>query len=123
MKSLIDTEAGTFYAIGQGHMILEHDQKPGEYEAGTKIELNSMFDMYVLNRDDKPVGYYFVSAFKTENKGGYIITYMESKRGRATVHRLLIRLPEFMVYDFPACGALVVSTKVSDKVKSIFMEQ
>jgi hypothetical protein len=123
MKMLIDVRAGEFYALDKGHAIFNHDRGPSEYSLGSKFELNAMFDMWSLCSGDEQVGYYFVSGFKTENKGGYVLTYMESKRGRATSHRLVIRLPELMVYDFPSCGTIAISTKVSPKVESIFMEQ
>ena len=123
MKTLIDIEAGEFYALEKGHMILDRRLGPGSFDLGTKFELNSMFEMWSLLRGGEQVGYYFLSGFKTENKGGYVITFMESKRGKATEHRLAIRLPNLIVYDFPFCGALAVSTKVSEKVESIFMEQ
>ena len=123
MRSLLHIEPGLFYALGQGHMIADQPLPPGSFELGTKLELNSMFDMWLLNRLGKPVGFYFVSAFKTICKGGFILTFMESKRGKAKTHRLVIRQPEVMVYDFPGCGALAVATHVGDKVLSILTEQ
>ena len=123
MQTHLDLEAGTFYALGQGHIIVTSPVPAGTFELGIKFALNSMFEMWELTRNNVAVGYYFYSGFNVENKGGFIITYLDSKRGKATACTLLIRRPEFMVYDYPSCGALVISTKVNPRIHSILLEQ
>lgn len=123
MKIRIPIEHGVFYSVEDGYAMFTEDSEPSTFELGTKYELNSMFEMWALTKEGSPIGFYFYSAFKSENKGGYIITYMENKRGKAKDSKVVIRLPSMIVYDIPGCGAIAVSTKVNSKVESIFVEQ
>lgn len=123
MKSRIDFEAGLFYHLGEGYAITFDTLPPSNYTLGQEYNLNSMLSMYDLILDGNHVGFYFYSGFKIQNKGGFIVAYTESKRGKAKDGSLIIRHPEVMVYDFPNCGAMAVSTKINEAVMSIFMEQ
>jgi len=72
---------------------------------------------------EEHVGFFFESPFKTENKGNVLLTFMESKRGKATTAKLMIRHESVMVFDVPGCGAMALSTKLSPEMASIIQEQ
>lgn len=84
-----------------------------------------MFEMWEALQNKKPIGFYFQSAFKVENRGGYLLTFMESKRGQAKTSNLVIRNDQdgLIVYDFEGCGSLAISTKVSQFVHNILETQ
>lgn len=125
MKTRIDFESGMFYSIADGHAIVFENIPAGtEFLRGTEYNLNSMFSMWDLNSiGGDHVGFFFYTAMKVENKSGYLLTFMESKRGKAKDGKLVIRHPNVMVYDFAGCGALAISTRVSEHMHSILMEQ
>jgi hypothetical protein len=123
MKSLIEFLPGEFYALGTGHVLVTSKQAPGNYELGSQFQLESMFDMWELKRDGQAVGFFLHSGFTVKNACGYLVTYMESKKGKAKTCNLVIRHSDVMVYDYEGCGALAVSTKVNSKMLSILLEQ
>jgi hypothetical protein len=125
MRTHLNLEAGTFYSIGQGHVFLSLPVSPGEFELGTKFQVPTMFEMWELLREGKPVGFFFQSPFRVENKGSFIITYMQSKRGKADRCHLVVRNDKdgLMVYDYPGCGSLAVSTKVSQSMRDVLEQQ
>jgi len=79
--------------------------------------------MWELKRNKQVVGFFLHSGFTVKNGGGYVVTYLESKRGKAKTGSLTIRHPEMMVYTFEGCGALAVATKVNPKMLAILLEQ
>ena len=123
MISYTDIEPGIFYAVGQGHVITRNLVKAGPFSLGTEYSLNTMFSMFELLRDGAPVGYYLYSGFKVVNKGGVLVTYLESKKGKGESSRIVVRQPELVVYDIPGCGAVAVTTRVNEHVNSILSEQ
>ena len=123
LRSLIPWDTGLFHRLGQGHAIVSQPQEPGLYELGAKFNLICMFEMWELKRNGVLVGHFFLSGMKVESKGGYIVTLMESKRGRAESATLLIRCPEFLLFDFPNCGAMAISMEVSDHMRQILEGQ
>jgi len=123
MKSRIPWTTGLFYRLGQGHALVSSPQEPGEYELGNKFNLVCMFQMWDLLRDGKKVGHFFLSGMRVESKGAYIATFMETKRGRADVGKLILRCDEFLLFDFPGCGAMAISTAVSDHMQQILEGQ
>jgi hypothetical protein len=124
MRTSIAFEPGEFYSLSDGHAIVFDKAPAGTvFERGSEYSLNSMFSMWDLTLAGKHAGFFFYTALKVENRSGFLVTFMESKRGKAQEGRLVIRHPEVMVYDFPGCGAMAISTKVSDHMYSILMEQ
>lgn len=123
LRTRIPWTTGLFHRLGQGHAIVSEPQEPGEYEIGQKFNLICMFEMWELKRGTQKVGHFLLSGMKVESRGGYILTYMESKKGLAGEHNLLIRSPDFLLFDFPNCGALAVSMEVSPKMKKILEGQ
>lgn len=123
MKSLINLEAGIFYAVDNGHVLTFDPLPAGTLELGQEFELNTMFRMHTLVRGDVHVGFFFYSAFKVVNRGGVLITFMESKKGKATNTRVVLRHPAVVVYDVRGCGSMAIATKVNPHVQSILAEQ
>ena len=123
MRSLIPFEGGVFYELGQGYATLFVDTPPAEFELGSKFSMPSMLELWELKKDGELAGFYMYSAFSVVNGFGYLATFMESKRGKAKECELHLRHPHLMVYSFPGCGALAVTTKVSDRMLSILLEQ
>lgn len=123
MNNLNRIEAGVFYPIDDGHVLLCEAVDPGPLERGAKYELNSMLEMWDLMRGDKQIGWFFYSAFRVECKGGYLITFMEARRGLADSGTLIVRRPEFVVFDINRCGTLAISMKVNSTMENILMEQ
>jgi hypothetical protein len=123
MRNLNTIAEGIFYPIADGHVLTTQSIPPGELTTGTRYATNSMIEMWDLLRDGVSVGWYFYSAFKVIAKGGYLVTFMESKKGQASEGNIVIRRPEFVVFDIPACGSTVVSMTVSSEMEAILMEQ
>jgi len=124
MKTRIPWEPGIFYRLGNGHAIVNEAQEPGTYELGPKFNLVCMFEMWELHRDGKHVGHFFMSGMKVETKGAYIMTLMESKRGKAAGSDVKIRCPQFILWDItPGCGAVAVSLRMSDRMQQILEGQ
>lgn len=114
-------DVGEFITLGVGHMLPTQNIEPGALHKGGKFQIVSMFEIWEVLQGTNLVGFYFQSAFKTQNKGGYIITHMESKRGMAKSCNLVLRNDSagLIVYDYEGCGALALSTKVSKFVNDI----
>ncbi len=123
MISHLDIEPGIFYAVDKGHVVTNEQVAAGPFSIGNQYQLNTMFQMYDLLRDGLAVGYYFYSAFKVINKGGVLVTCLESKKGKATESRVVVRQPELVVYDLPGCGSMAITTKINDGIQSILTEQ
>lgn len=123
MQSVIDVEAGIFYQLGKGHMVTRDKVPAGLFCLGPRIEAATMFQVYALHRDMKPVGFFLYSGFKVVNKGGVLVTYLESKRGKATDSAVVFRDPLLVVYDIAGCGSVAVSTTINDRISSILSEQ
>jgi hypothetical protein len=123
MISLLENKAGIFYPLDQGHILTFDDLPPGEFSLGAEYNLNSMFTLSELLRNDQHLGFYFYSGFTVINRGGFIVTYLKSKKAMAQSYRLALRQPKLIVFDFPNVGSLAISTKVSPRLDTIFTEQ
>jgi hypothetical protein len=118
-------EKGEFSTVGTGHVLAIAPVVPGTLVLGQKFQIVCMFEVWEVKQNDVLVGFYFQSAFKVENKSGYLLTCMESKRGQARTHTQVLRDDKngLIVWDFGGCGALAVSTKVSALVNDILETQ
>lgn len=123
MKSLIKSEAGIIQALDDGHMMTIEDCSPGVFEKGNKIQAATMMQVWELHRDGSNVGFFFYSAFKTINLGGVLVTYLETKKGKAENASIVLRSPHLVIYDVVGCGSIAVSTKVNDRLLEILKEQ
>ena len=124
MKNHIDLEEGTFYSMGDGFIVLKEPVQPCTFIIGEEVKITSMFTIFEVSTDTKPsVGFFFYTALKVRNGGGFLLTFMQSKRGKAKECSLSLRSEHLMVYDYPGCGSLAITTKVNDPMMSILMEQ
>lgn len=125
MKVRTQLEVGEFSAVGSGHVLATKPVEPGELVLGQKFNIVCMFEVWEVLQHEQLVGFYFQSAFTVVNKSGYLLTCMESKRGRATTSQLVLRNDKegLIVWAYEGCGALAVSTKVSQFVNDILDTQ
>lgn len=125
MRTYSALEIGEFSAVGNGHVLATRANSPGTIELGAKFQTVMMFEMWEALQNGQLIGFFFHSAYTVENKGGYLITFMESKRGAATTSNLVIRNDQdgLIVFDYEGCGSLAISTKVSAFVHSILDTQ
>jgi len=124
MLLIVDVEPHIFFELEKGHGVTTVAVPRGPLLLGEEFKLNIMFQMWkLLDANSMPVGFYFYSPFRVVNRGGVIATFRESKRGRAKTSRVVVRMPELVVYDVEGCGAIAVTTKVNDSIKSIITEQ
>lgn len=125
MKNLVDLDDGIFYSLGDGFVVLNRPTGPCTFVRGVEFTLNSMISMWELfvEGEKEPVGFFFYTAVTTVNKGGFLLAYREAKRGAAKECQLIIRNDMLMVYDYPGCGALAITTKVNPTMLSIIQGQ
>jgi hypothetical protein len=123
LRSLIPCESGIFCPVGGGHILAESTLPPDSYQIGAKIQAVTMLEIFELEHNTQKVGFFLYSAFKVVNKGGVLLTYLESKKGKAGQSLVVLRHPLLVVYDIPGCGSMAVSTKVNDRISSILNEQ
>lgn len=125
MKALVPMQQGQFYVLDQGHVFVSRDLQPCVLERGAKFQMTTMLQMWELLKDTELVGFYFESPYKCENKGTFLLTVMESKRGRADKCQLVIRNARdgLMIYDFPGVGSLAISTLVNKSMTDILEMQ
>jgi hypothetical protein len=118
-------EPGEFSAVMDGHVLATERIEPGTLDVCRKFDVVCMFGIWEVRRDQQLCGFYFHSGFQVENKGGYILTFMESKRGKASAADLVLRNDKdgLIVYSFDGCGAIAISTKVSKFVLGVFDTQ
>jgi len=119
----LNVSPGTFYELPNGFFLPVKDlalRTP--LVLGNKLPVSCMFDIYVVMIDKERVGFYFTSRFDTTNGGGYLITTLKGKE-EATEVDVLVRTPDLVVYHYPNKGTLVISPKVSNEIKIIFLEQ
>lgn len=123
VKTLTVSEAGIIRTVGQAHLMTFKTTPPSVFEVGARIEAATMMQVSELLLDKVHVGFYFYSAFKVANKGGVLVTYLESKKGKAKDSSVVFRHPELVVYDIAGCGSVAVSTKMNKQLASILDEQ
>jgi hypothetical protein len=114
-----------FYEANGGFSLFTQPIKANtEIQIGPKIPLACMFTASWLLVGDERVGYFFQSEFQTINQGGYVVTFLESKRGNATAVEVVLKIEKVLVvYNYPGKGSLIVSPKASEALNLIFSEQ
>ncbi len=123
MNSVITFEKGIFYQLDKGHAITSADVGPGPFSLGTEFKLNSMMQMYALMRGEDQVGFWFYSGFKVNNKGGVLVAYLESKRGKGKASRLMLRHEDVLVFEVENCGVMAISPVINPHMNEILQEQ
>ncbi len=125
MKNLVDREDGIFYALADGFVVLTEPVGPCVFERGEEVKMVSMFSVWELKIEGRSdvVGYFLYTALKVKSGGGYLVTFMESKRGKATESSVVFRSEHMIVYHLNGCGSMAITTKVNPRMMSILMEQ
>jgi hypothetical protein len=120
----LDSEAHLFYSTDHGFALYTQEMKQGTtLKIGDRIPVACMFEVHWLLRDGEKVGYLFNSQFQVTNKGGYIMTYMNSGAGKASAVEVLVKTDTLVIYSFPNHGALVISPHIGQDIISILEEQ
>lgn len=119
----LDADPGLFYKLGSGHAIFKEKTAAGELTKGAQIPLSCMFQAYWLLRGKDRVGYYFVSQFQVDNRGGYLVTYLNNGAGKADSVEVMLKTEHLVVFHYPNRGTLIISPSVSEDVQTIFQEQ
>lgn len=119
-----DSEAHLFHSTDLGFALYTQNIGQGSVlTVGERIPLACMFNAYWLTLDKEKIGYLFTSNFRVTNKGGYIMTYMNSGAGKASAVEVLVKTDTIVVYHFPNHGTLIVSPHVGQDVQTILSEQ
>lgn len=120
-----DLDPHLFYEANGGFSLFTKSLlKRTPIEIGPKIPLACMFTAFWLLVGEERVGYFFQSEFQTLNQGGYVVTFLESKRGAATAVEVVLKIDKVLVvYNYPGKGSLIVSPRVSEALSLIFSEQ
>lgn len=119
----IKADPYVFYQLDTGYGLFEEQIDSGDMVLGTKVPLSCMFEMYPLMKDNKKIGYYFISQFQTYNGGGYLLTYLKNASGKANSVEIMLKTENIVVFNYPNKGTLIISTKINDDIRNIFEEQ
>ena len=123
IQTITPSEAGIIHSIGLAHLMTFVNTPPSVFTLGARIQATTMLQVTELMADDTHVGFYFYSGFKVNNKGGVLVTYLESRKGKAKDATVVFRHPELVVYDVVGWGSIAISTKVNTQIASILDEQ
>lgn len=116
---------GQFTEIRGGYVFPTGDIHPGDVELGAKLQLICMFSVWELHQGKEKVGFYFESGFSLSNKSAYLLTFMESKRGKATTSTQVLRDDQsgLLIFDLAGAGSIAISTKVNKYMAEILEAQ
>lgn len=96
---------------------------------GAKLPISCLFDIYPIHvveptqSKGTKVGYYFCSQFQVENKGAFLVTYLNKGRGKATEVETLVRTDDLIIYNVPNKGTIAVTPDTSPALQVIIAEQ
>lgn len=120
----LDSESQLFYSTDLGFTLYSQELKQGTVlKIGERIPVACMFEVRWLLLDGRKIGYLFNSQFQVTNKGGYIMTYMNSGAGKASAVEVLVKTDTLVVYHFPNHGTLVISPYIGNDIQNILEEQ
>jgi hypothetical protein len=86
----------------------------------------SLLRVFWLCVGKEPVGYYFEAPHPcmVRNSGNYLLSYIESRRGRAATSETIVKVKgELVVFNFGGCGALACAQPCDAETQTIFEEQ
>lgn len=127
----------TFIEIGTGYVLTREPINENVHlSIGDEISNDlSLLRVFWLNCNDKPVGYYFEAPYPcvVRNSGKYLLSYIESRRGRASTSETIVKVKvkdkddkdkgELVVFNFGGCGALACAQPCDAETQTIFEEQ
>ncbi len=114
---------GNFYLIDKVAVLAQEELPPGTYYYGAVLNIQSIFQVYPLLKDNKTVGYAFETAFPSKCGGSFLLSYQEGKTGKATEYKLVVRTPDLVIFDFPGNGSLAISADCGDDMTFILETQ
>jgi len=121
MRIDTDSEPHLFHSTDFGTALyLKHLKRGTKITIGPRIPVACMFTLKWLLLDEEKVGYLFNSQFQIENKGGYLLTYLNKGAGTADAVEVLVKTENLIIYSFPNHGALAVSPQVGEEVQNVF---
>jgi len=125
VQILIDVAPGLFYAADGAHvMFLREFTGMFDCHIGERIPISCMFDVYwLVDADKEKIGFWFTTQFKVINGGGYLCTFLESKKGKADVAETLVKTDDLVVFHYPNRGTLLISPRISPEITTIIDEQ
>lgn len=128
----------TFIEVGTGYVLARESIKERvQLSIGDEISNDlALLRVFWLNHDDNPVGYYFEAPHPcvVRNAGKYLLSYIESRRGRASTSETIVKVKvkdkkdqkdkgELVVFNFGGCGALACAQPCDEETQTIFEEQ
>jgi hypothetical protein len=119
---------GTFIEVGNGYVLTRSlIREKTELAIGDEISNElSLLRVFWLNVGNEPVGYYFEAPHPccVRNSGNYLLSYIESRRGRASTSETIVKVKgELVVFNFGGCGALACAQPCDAETQTIFEEQ
>lgn len=120
-----DVEPGLFYEVDTGFVtVTKSITAPFAVELGDRLTLSCMFDINWLMHSGVKIGFHFATQFQIVNGGGYICTFLQTKKPQTTGKvEVLVKTDALVIYHFANRGTLVISPKVSPEIQNIFIEQ
>lgn len=118
----------TFIEVGTGY-VLTRDivRERVQLSIGDEISNDlSLLRVFWLNHENEPVGYYFEAPHPciVRNAGKYLLSYIESRRGRAATSETILKVKdELVVFNFGGCGAIACAQPSDKETETIFKEQ
>ncbi len=121
-------QPGTFIEVGNGFVLARDPIRENTpLEIGDEISNEfSLLRVFWLCVGNEPVGYYFEAPHPclVRNSGNYLLSYIESRRGRAATSETIVKVKgELVVFNFGGCGALACAQPSDAETKTIFEEQ
>lgn len=125
MKTYIPISLGLFYDLSEG-IFLATTPIP-EFSELVVAELipaaDCMFTINWVELNGIKCGYLFNSKFEIINNGGFITTFLQSGKGKASEVDVLARSDYLILYHFPNRGSMAISPIINKTIEDIFQSQ
>jgi hypothetical protein len=118
----------TFVEVGNGYVLSRSTiREKTSLTIGDEISNElALLRVFWLCEGTEPVGYYFEAPHPcaVRNSGNYLLSYIESRRGRASTSETIVKVKgELVVFNFGGCGALACAQPCDAETQTIFEEQ
>jgi hypothetical protein len=126
---------GIFIEVGTGYVLSRISIRENtSLTIGDEISNEfALLRVFWLCEDNEPIGYYFEAPHPclVRNSGNYLLSYIESRRGRASTSETIVKVKvkdekdkgELVVFNFGGCGALACAQPCDSETQTIFEEQ
>jgi hypothetical protein len=125
MKTYIPINVGLFYDLSDGIFlpIVEISEFSELHIAEIIPAADCMFTINWVELDGVKCGYLFNSKFEIINNGGFITTFLQSGKGKASNVEVLAKSEHLILYHFPNRGSMAVSPIVNSTIANVFESQ